>query len=407
MYQVYIPTILLTTLIPTFSTILTEVATRLNDYENWETTDGYETAMTQKVFILNFIISYLPIFLTAFVYVPFGSLLVPYLDIFQLTARPFAENEKQLATPKAGFTINPSRLRKQVIYFTVTAQIVNFAMETIVPYVKRQGFHKYQEMKTASASKKDGSALPAAASDPPEEAEFLARVRNEAELDVYDVTADLREMIVQFGYLALFSVVWPLTACSFLVNNWIELRSDAVKICVEMQRPTPYRADSIGPWLDSLGFLTWLGSISTAALVYLFSNDGLGPDGTPTDIKGWALLLTIFFSEHIYLLVRWAVRVAISKMDSPGLQKERVERFQIRKRYLEEIMGDDALEAPPPLHSEKITRASLEEDARQSTLRTSGPSDIFWNKQRSWEESARVGASLIEKMAPAESKKKQ
>jgi len=387
--------------------MLTEVATRLNDYENWETTDGYETAMTQKVFILNFIISYLPIFLTAFVYVPFGSLLVPYLDIFQLTARPFAENEKQLATPKAGFTINPSRLRKQVIYFTVTAQIVNFAMETIVPYVKRQGFHKYQEMKTASASNKGGSALPAAASDPPEEAEFLARVRNEAELDVYDVTADLREMIVQFGYLALFSVVWPLTACSFLVNNWIELRSDAVKICVEMQRPTPYRADSIGPWLDSLGFLTWLGSISTAALVYLFSNDGLGPDGTPTDIKGWAFLLTIFFSEHIYLLVRWAVGVAISKMDSPGLQKERAERFQIRKRYLEETMGDDALEAPPPLHSEKITRASLEEDARQSTLRTSGPSDIFWNKQRSWEESARVGASLIEKAAPAESKKKQ
>ncbi len=391
-------------MVPTITTILTEIATRLNDYENWETTDAYDSAMTQKIFILNFITSYLPIFLTAFVYVPFGRLLVPYLDVFQLTARPFAESEKQLAIPKAGFVINPSRLRKQVIYFTVTAQIVNFAMETIVPYVKRRVFHKYQEVKTERAVKKGGVALKA--EDILEEADFLARVRSEAELDVYDVGTDLREMIVQFGYLSLFSVVWPLTAVSFLVNNWVELRSDAVKICVEVQRPTPFRADSIGPWLDSLGFLTWMGSISSAALVYLFSNDGLGPDGTPADIKGWALLLTIFFSEHIYLAVGLAVRLAISKMDSPGMQKERAERFMVRKRYFQESFGEDAMELPPPIDRENITRATLEEEARQSSMKATGPQDHFWNRQRSWEESAQVGAGLIEKMAPAESKKK-
>ena len=403
----FIPTLLLTGLIPTLSTILTDFASRLTEYENYETIDSYESAMTQKIFVLNFITSYLPIFLTAFVYVPFGSFIVPYLDIFQLTARPFAENEKQLTTPKTGFVINPARLRKQVIYFTVTAQIVNFAMETIVPMVKRRGFHKYQEMKTERAARKGGATTNAAKHDSPEEADFLARVRSEAELSVYDVTGDLREMVVQFGYLALFSVVWPLTACSFFVNNWIELRSDAIKICVEMQRPTPQRADSIGPWLDSLGFLAWLGSITTAALTYLFSNDGLGPDGTPADIKGWALLLTIFFSEHMYLLVRWGIRLAISKIDSPGLQQERAERFLVRKRYLQEFMGADAVDLPPPMDSEKITRASLEEDARLGSLRNSTPSDHFWSRQRNWEESAEVGAHLIEQMAPKESKKQQ
>ncbi|KAL9073676.1 MAG: hypothetical protein Q9161_002714 [Pseudevernia consocians] len=404
---VFIPTLLLTALVPTITTILTQIATRLNDYENWETTDAYDSAMTQKIFILNFITSYLPVFLTAFVYVPFGSLIVPYLDIFQLTARPFAENEKQLATPKAGFTINPARLRKQVIYFAVTAQIVNFAMETIVPYLKRQGFHKYKEIKTERASKKGAAAPNVAANDLPEEAEFLARVRNEAELDVYDVSTDLREMVVQYGYLTLFSVVWPVTAVSFIINNWVELRSDAVKICVEMQRPTPHRADSIGPWLDSLGFLTWLGSISTAALVYLFSNDGLGPDGTPADIKGWALLLTIFFSEHVYLVIRLAVRLAISKLDSPGMQKEHAERYMVRKRYFEESFGEDAVELPPPLDRGKITRSSLEEEARQGSMRSSSPQDHFWLRQQSWEESLSTAIGLIEKMAPAESKKQQ
>ena len=405
--QVFIPTLLLTALVPTITTILTEIATRLNDYENWETTDAYNTAMTQKIFILNFITSYLPIFLTAFVYVPFGTLIVPYLDIFQLTARPFAENEKQLATPKASFTINPARLRKQVIYFAVTAQIVNFAMETIVPYLKRRGFHKYQELKTERAAKKGTAAPNAGANDSPEEAEFLARVRSEAELDVYDVSTDLREMVVQFGYLTLFSVVWPLTAVSFLINNWVELRSDAVKICVEMQRPTPHRADSIGPWLDSLTFLTWLGSISTAALVYLFSNDGLGPDGTPADIKAWALLLVVFFSEHMYLVVRLAVRLAVSKLDTPGMQKEHRERFITRKRYFEELFGEDAMELPPPIDRERITRSSLEEEARQGSMRSSAPQDHFWLRQRSWEESLSIGIGLIEKMAPGDGKKQQ
>ena len=62
--------------------ILTEMAERLTKYENYETTEAYESSMTQKVFVLNFITSYMPIILTAFVYVPFAEVLVPYLDVF-------------------------------------------------------------------------------------------------------------------------------------------------------------------------------------------------------------------------------------------------------------------------------------------------------------------------------------
>jgi anoctamin-10 len=138
-------------------------------------------------------------------------------------------------------------------------------------------------------------------------------------------------LLREIGYLSLFSVVWPLTAISFLINNWIELRSDALKIAVECQRPVPWRADSIGPWLDALGFLTWLGSLTSAALVFLFRGDGLGPEGTPWNISAWGLLLTMLFSEHIYLIVQIVVRYALSKVDSPGLQKERAERFAIRR----------------------------------------------------------------------------
>lgn len=163
------------------------------------TSIAYESAMVQKVFVLNFITSYLPIFLTAFVYVPFATVLVPYLDIFQLAVKYFAENEKQMTTPKVGFQINPDRLKKQVIYFAITAQIVNFILEVVVPYVQHKVFQTVKQVKANSAAKRGGSSQDHAANDLPEEAAFLARIRNEAELGVYDVTSDFREMVVQFG----------------------------------------------------------------------------------------------------------------------------------------------------------------------------------------------------------------
>ena len=91
--------------------------------------------MVQKIFVINFITSYTPIILTAFVYVPFGTLLVPYLDIFSVTAQRLSGSAALKTKP---FQINPDRLTKQVIYFTTTAQVVNFLLETIVPYLKRK-----------------------------------------------------------------------------------------------------------------------------------------------------------------------------------------------------------------------------------------------------------------------------
>lgn len=382
---------------PILQTVLTKIATQLTEYENYQTHGAYQTALTQKIFVLNFITSYLPIFLTAFVYIPFGNIIVPHLDVFSVAVRPFAEDDKQVKGAGADWTINPDRLRKQVIYFTVTAQAVNLCMELVVPYLKRRGFAWYKQKQSDRAAKNGGASPNPALNDAPEEASFLKRIRAESELDVYDVTTDIREMVLQFGYLSLFSVVWPVTAVSFVVNNWFELRADAIKICVEMQRPTPWRADTIGPWLDSLSFLTWLGSLTTSALVYLFSNDGLGPDGHPSNIQGWALLLSMFFAEHAFFLVRWGVRIAISKLQSPGLQKERRDRYLVRKQYFEENLG--TLEKVPKMEpgDESISRASLEEDARNASLRESSPEMVFWGRQKGWREVAKVGRGFIER----------
>ena len=187
---------------------------------------------------------------------------------------------------------------------------------------------------------------------------------------------------------------------SFVINDWVELRADAIKICVEMQRPTPWRADTIGPWLDSLSFLTWLGSVTTSALVYLFSNDGLGPDGTPANISVAALLLAVLGSEHAFFVLRWIVRIVISKLDSPGLAKERRERFLVRKQFFDESLSR-LKKMPPPMAEEggRVDRTSLEEDARLASLKDSSSTDRFWARQKGWRETVEMGRRLMEQQA--------
>lgn len=408
------------------SAVLTSIATKLNEYENYETHDAYDTALTRKIFVINFITSYLPIFLTAFVYVPFASLIAPYLDIFQVTVRPFVSKEK--ATTHTQFSIDPDRLRKQVIYFTVTAQIVGFGMETILPFVKQNLLRKYKEYLrkknglAENGSKQSGNSSeseedPAISfDDPPEEGKFLKRARNEAELSHYDVTDDLREMCIQFGYLALFSPVWPLVPVSFLVNNWVELRSDFFKIIVECRRPLALRADTIGPWLDTLGFLSWVGSIISAALIYMFNNSQAAPNGEPTAIKGWALLLSIFFSEHLYLIVRYVVRAAMNKLEPPNARQERTNDYLMRKRFLDStIRGDVKIDEPDAGETQlgrgsdmsDITMKNLEEDARTSSVHMTDDTDRFWLRQKGWHESAKVGESIIRAQASRADKKQQ
>src|SRR4051812_17116570 len=125
---------------------------------------AHQASFVQKIFVLNFITSYLGIFLTTFVYVPFGKILVPYLDFFQLTAQKFTTEGKPI--PVKSWEINPDRLTKQIIYFTVTAQVVNFATEVIVPNVKRRVTKTVEKV-----SEKNGNGPQI--KDVPEERSFL------------------------------------------------------------------------------------------------------------------------------------------------------------------------------------------------------------------------------------------
>ncbi|KAG6049460.1 hypothetical protein E4U39_006063 [Claviceps sp. Clav50 group G5] len=387
-YLVFVPTMILVVFTPTFSAVLMKAASVLTHRENYDTVDAHKAALVQKQFVLNFMTSYMALLFTGFVYIPFGDILLPFLDFWRHTAQTLTFSEKTLPTQQ--FRINPERISSQMFYCTVTAQVVNFATEVIVPYAKQKAFAKAKELQSRQPEIKDE----------PEEAAFLKRVRDECALETYDVTDDYREMVMQFGYLSLFSVAWPMAACCFLINNWVELRSDGLKIAVSCKRPIPWRSDSIGPWLDALGFLSWLGSITSAAIVFLCSGAKNGNRGTASQITAWGCLLSVLLAEHFYLLMQQVVRMLMNKVESIGVQRERRERYLMKKRLLAENLGQAATSkaAVPGIQTgEKMTREALEDEAREASVRGRGGSgEMFWQRQRGMEETIFIGRKLIE-----------
>lgn len=83
-------------------------------------------------------------------------------------------------------------------------------------------------------------------------------------------------MFIQFGYVVLFSSAFPLAAMCALINNIIEIRSDALKLCTGLQRPFGQRVENIGQWQVSVRFvLENVRNVSEAAVYAVAASDSL------------------------------------------------------------------------------------------------------------------------------------
>lgn len=65
-------------------------------------------------------------------------------------------------------------------------------------------------------------------------------------MPVYDTFNDYAEMLIQFGYVTFFSWAFPLAPLCALLNNLLEMRADAYKLCSFSQRPIAHKAGGIG-----------------------------------------------------------------------------------------------------------------------------------------------------------------
>ncbi|KAG0330146.1 hypothetical protein BGZ99_008009 [Dissophora globulifera] len=336
---VYLPTILFSLAMPHVEDTCNGIAKRLTDFENHETNGSYDYHLVQKVFIFKILNSYLSVLLTAYVYIPFGPRMIATFQTYGLRFATVA--------------IEPKMLQDRLQAFMISNQVISFFSETIYPWLSRRlmtGAVKIQKevSEVLHHEERVSEEEYFNKQDPEDIKNFLKDVHNQVELPVYDVNEDYCEMTEQFGYITLFSVIWPLTGLCAFINNWIELRSDAAKICFHTRRPIPSRTDSIGPWMDSLEHLTWFSSLTNASILYLFGSTmvhqqkgEVDSSSSVSDISSRLSLSMLLFcllaSEHIYLGLRWIVKTALQGIPTNAELSARRKEYGVKRSWLSRL----------------------------------------------------------------------
>lgn len=254
-------------LLPQFLAAYHSIAVRLTNWENHRHKSTYNASLTLKTFALGAIVAYLGLGLSAFVYVPFGEGVMRWVqawlfgsakaqgnlsavlsDILNgtITTTKLEQQHLEAFSEKAAniysglwdadtanvrAKLNASRLRDQMFAYTVTNQIVGTFLEVGLPFILRwvENFRSKKDSQSKNVSPPP-SMVSSIASDigspstpkkrvvfedekergGMQERAFLDKVRAEAALPEYDLFVDYNEMVVQFGYVALWSTIWPL-----------------------------------------------------------------------------------------------------------------------------------------------------------------------------------------------------
>lgn len=170
------------------NTVYRGVAKRLNDYENHRTDREYENHLVIKVFLFQFCNSFASFFYIAFVKRP-------------LEGQCLHEDCM-------------SELQSQLLVLFLIRIIVGNTLEVVVPYLK----YRYQLFR-------ERNAVDAKASHNyiEEQAKLMPYEHNEA-------FEDYNEMVIQYGFITLFVVAFPLTPLLALANNIAEVHVDSVKV---------------------------------------------------------------------------------------------------------------------------------------------------------------------------------
>lgn len=237
---------------------------------------------------------------------------------------------------------NMTVLRSHLAALLITQQVIGQCREAMVPFFfLRRRKHQLDTIakKTETLEKVefDGGEV---------ESSIQKQANLESSMDIYEGTMDdYLEMFLQFGYVFLFSSVFPLAAVWALLNNITEIRSDAFKMCRVFQRPFAESASNIGAWQIAFEIISAIAVMTNCALI------GMNPEVRklmPTDVTPVNVVLIFVAVEHIILAMKMAiayfipdtpkwVEIEVAKMvykTKMALQNERLEKTNHHREIL-------------------------------------------------------------------------
>lgn len=202
------------------------IAIRSTQFERHNSHPDYTYSLTIKRWVLSTIVSYFGIALSAFIYMPFGQEVLGLLhlqlfsfDVMGTAGSLTGEGREHLWEHdllEASTKLNGMRMQTQMFAFLVTAQLGNAFQELVIPYLIR-----WLQSRVSPQAKGRRSGDRSAT----QEEKLLDRVNEEVStlLD-YDIFDDYCEMVTQFGYVAIWSSIWPLAPGKFFLLRRLSTR---------------------------------------------------------------------------------------------------------------------------------------------------------------------------------------
>lgn len=216
-------------------------------------------------------------------------------------------------------------LRSQVQTMLIVNQAINNLQEAILPLAFKYYAMKIAELKKKWFSKKakkndeyenlldsyESNLCLSLKTIPliPYEDSRLEAATKEGDMENYEGTYDdYLELFIQFGYVFLFSSVYPFAAFWAVCNNVVEIRADAFKLCKVFQRPMSRKVKDIGAWQRAFEVLGALSIMTNCGLLCLSPRlKKTFPDVAPVE---WVMFFVLL--EHLLLGVRYLLHIAIA-----------------------------------------------------------------------------------------------
>uniref|UniRef100_T1KCC0 Anoctamin n=2 Tax=Tetranychus urticae TaxID=32264 RepID=T1KCC0_TETUR len=242
----YFPKVLFGLVIHILDVVYEKIALWLNKKENYQYQETYESNLMIKLVLFQFVNSFLSLFYIAF-----------YIG-------------------------DMNKLREQMIALLITRQVIGNIKESLWPFVTQS----YKLSPTLSASD-------------------VSQAELESSLYSYESTfEDYLELYIQFGYVALFSVTFPLAAFCALINNLIEIRSDAFKLCVTYQRPFSIQGNrNLLIWEKAMNIMIYVSIVVNCSLLVKSGQlERLLPMLNQSQI-----IITGVILEHLLIIIKLAI----------------------------------------------------------------------------------------------------
>ncbi|XP_078400244.1 anoctamin-10 isoform X1 [Cetorhinus maximus] len=269
----YLPSVLHTLYVTSMNILYKMVAKVLTEWENHRLETSFQNQLTIKVLVFRFVNCFAALFYISF-----------YLQDLEL-------------------------LRKELASLLVLTQIINQLIETLVPYLHKAFIGKGAGLKKATM----------------ENAPDIDKIKSQGQMPPFPGMFDeYMELFVQFGYISLFSCIYPLTAILIVVNNIVEIRMDGLKLCHLFRKPFNSPAANIGVWQTAFELIGFLSVITNCFLISI--SPQVEEYCTENNIAPKNVLIWTVGVEHALLAIK--VILAFVIPDIPQWVKLRIDRVE-------------------------------------------------------------------------------